>query len=285
MCVALGCRMLVFAYDGSLNGDWVAHYAVRFAANTSSRKLRLIHIADASPESSLEERIARIAAESKLLGVVLETEMAPRRGANIAERLLEIVPERATLIAGTRAIRRNRAFLAGTVSARLLEEGRFSVIVMRVVHPGVLGQPGSVLLPIAGRNHQAALALPFLHLLGKDLQRLHLLLVRDVSGPRFHFMSQPVTEKLLAEGRALVAPIEDELRADLIPHRFVLDSSVVVSDDVPKEILLCAYKHRSRLIGLGASRRTLPERMAFRNPIEQLLRDSPSDVAVYRSVV
>ena len=24
--------MLVFAYDGSLNGDWVAHYAVRFAA-------------------------------------------------------------------------------------------------------------------------------------------------------------------------------------------------------------------------------------------------------------
>ena len=26
--------MLVFAYDGSLNGDWVAHYAVRFAVHT-----------------------------------------------------------------------------------------------------------------------------------------------------------------------------------------------------------------------------------------------------------
>ena len=145
--------MLVFAYDGSLNGDWVAHYAVRFAANTSLRKLRLIHIADASPESSLEQRIARIAAESQLLGVVLETEIAPGRGAKVVQRLLEIVPERATLIAGTRARPRNRAFLAGTVSARLLEEGRFSVIAIRVVHPGVLGQPGSVLLPIAGRNH------------------------------------------------------------------------------------------------------------------------------------
>ena len=279
------CRMLVFAYDGSLNGDWVAHYAVRFAANTSSRKLRLIHIiADASPESSLEQRIARIAAESKLLGVVLETEIAPGRGANVVQRLLEIVPERATLIAGTRARPRNRAFLAGTVSARLLEEGRFSVIAIRVVHPGVLGQPGSVLLPIASRNHQAALALPLLRLLGEDLQRLHLLLVREVSGPRFHFMTQPVTEKLLAEGRALVAPIEDELRAGLAPHRFVLDSSVVVSDDAPKEILLCAFKHRSRLIGLGASRRKLPEHMVFRNPIERLLRDAPSDVAVYRSV-
>jgi nucleotide-binding universal stress UspA family protein len=276
--------MLVFAYDGSLNGDWVAHYAVRFAANTSSRKLRLIHIADTSPESTLDQRIARIAAESKLLGVVLETELAPCRGANVAERLLEIVPERATLIAGTRARPQSRAFLAGTVSARLLEEGRFSVVAMRVVNPGVLGQPGSVLLPIAGRPHQAALALPLLRLLGKDLQRLHLLYVREVSGPRFRFMSHAGTEKLLAEGRALVASIEDEFRAGLAPHRFNLDSSVVVSHDAPKEILLCAGKCRSRLIGLGTSRRTLPERMVFGDPIEQLLRDAPSDVAVYRSV-
>ena len=30
-------RVLVFAYDGSLNGDWVAHYAVRFARNRQLR--------------------------------------------------------------------------------------------------------------------------------------------------------------------------------------------------------------------------------------------------------
>jgi len=276
--------MLVFAYDGSLNGDWVAHYAVRFAANTSERTLRLVHITDASSESSLDERIARIADESKLLGVVLETELAPRRGASVAERLLEIVPERATLIAALRARPRNRAFLAGTVSARLLEAGRFSVIAMRVVHPGVLGQPGSVLLPVAGRPHDVALALPLLRLLGEDLHRLHVLFVREVSGLRFRSMSHEGAEKLLAEGRALVAPIEDELRAGLAPHRFALDSSVVVSDDAPKEIRLCAGTHGSRLIGLGASRRTLPERMVFGSPIEQLLRNAPSDVAVYRSV-
>jgi nucleotide-binding universal stress UspA family protein len=81
-----------------------------------------------------------------------------------------------------------------------------------------------------------------------------------------------------------VAPIEDEFRAALAPHRFALDSSVVVSDDAPKEIRVCAGTHRSRLIGLGASRRTLPERLVFGDPIEQLLRDAPSDVAVYRSV-
>lgn len=276
--------MLFYAYDGSLNGDWVAHYAVRFAANTSARKLRLVHIADAASEPSLDERIARIADECKVVGVVLETELVTRREVDVAESLLEIVPARATLIAGLRARPRRRAILAGTVSARLLEAGRFSVIAMRVVHPGVLGQPGSVLLPIAGRPHQSTFVLPFLRLLGEDLQRLHLIFVREVHGLRSRLMSQKGTEKLLAEGRALVAPIEDELRAGLAPLRFELDSSVVVAADVLKEILVCAGKHRSRLIGLGASRRTLLERVIFGAPIEQLLRDAPSDVAVYRTV-
>jgi hypothetical protein len=276
--------VLLFAYDGSLNGDWVAHYAVRFAANTSARKIRLLHVADATPEPSLGERIARIADECRVHGVMLETELASRRGADVAGRLLEIVPERATLIAGVRARPRNRALLAGTVTARLLEAGRFSVIAMRVLHPGVLGQPGSVLLPIAGRPRQAALALPLLRLIGEDLERLHLLLVREMSGLRLRFMTHEAAETLLAEGRALLAPIEDELRAGLAPHRFELDSSVVVSRDAPKEILLCAGRYRSRLIGLDASWRALPERMAFGDPIEHILRDAPSDVAVYRTV-
>jgi nucleotide-binding universal stress UspA family protein len=276
--------VLVFAYDGTLNGDWVAHYAVRFAANTAARKLRLVHIADDAPESSLDERIARIAGECKVLGVVLETELVPHPGGDVAERLLEIVPERSTLVSGIRARPRHRAFLAGTVSARLLEAGRFSVVAMRVVHPGVLGQPGSVLLPVAGRPHQSALALPFLRLLGEDLQHLHLLFVREVSGVRLRLMSHEGVEKLLGEGRALVAPIEDELRAGLAPLRFELDSSVAVSDSALTEILVYAGRLRSRMIGLGASRRTPVERVVYGTPIERLLRDAPSDVAIYRTV-
>ena len=34
--------MLVFAYDGSLNDDWVAHYAARFAADAPLATGRLI---------------------------------------------------------------------------------------------------------------------------------------------------------------------------------------------------------------------------------------------------
>ena len=40
----------------------------------------------------------------------------------------------------------------------------------------------------------------------------------------------------------------------------------------------------SRLVCLGASERSLPQRLAYGNPIERILRDAPCDVAVYRSV-
>jgi nucleotide-binding universal stress UspA family protein len=276
--------VLVFAYDGSLNGDWVAHYAARFAVHTDKRTLRLVHVREALPQSHLEERIGRIADECTVLGVGLEVDLVERGGADVAERLLRYVPPRATVIAGTRARPRNAAFLDGTVSARLLDAGRFSVVAMRVVHPGVLGQPGNVLLPLAGAPRAAANALPVLRLLGGDLRHLHVLLVREVSRVRFRFLRGERAERLLAGGRALVATIEVGLRDGLAPHRFGLDSSVVVSDDVPKEILLHAAKHRSRLICLGASRRTRRQRLVHGAPIERVLRDTPADVAVYRSV-
>jgi len=275
---------LVFAYDGSLNGDWVAQYAVRFAANTSARRLRLVHVRQGLAEAHLRERIERIADECRVLGVGLDKALVEHDGADVAALLLECVPQGATLIAGTRARPRNFELLAGTVSARLLDAGRFPVVAIRVVHPGVLGQPGSVLLPLAGAPRAAANALPLLRLLGGDLRRLHVLFVREVSRVRFRVLRSEAAARLLETGRALVGPIEDDLRTGLAPHRFELDSSVVVSDDAPKEIVLHAAKHRSRLICLDASRRTLRQRLVYGDPIERVLRDAPSDVAVYRSV-
>ena len=275
--------MLVFAYDGSLNGDWVAHYAVRFAANTPVRRLRLVHVHEASPVPQLRERIARIADECKVLGVALETDLVGPGGAGVAARLLECVPRGATLIAGTRARPRNAVFLAGTVAARLLEAGRVPVVAIRVVHPGVLGQPGSVLLPLAAPAGSAARALFLLRLLGEDLLRLHVLFVRELPRLRLRVLTGEGAARLLAEGRASASTVEEALRTALAPHRFELDSSVVVSDDAPREVLLHAGKHRSRLICLDASERTSPARLFYRDPIERVLRDAPSDVAVYRS--
>jgi len=275
--------VLVFAYDGSLNGDWVAHYAARFAANAPARRLRLVHVHEPSPAPELQERIARIAGECELLGVAFEADLVAPGGEGVAARLLERVPPGATLVAGTRARQRDSAFLAGTVAARLLDAGRFPVIAIRVVHPGVLGQPGSVLLPLPARPDAAACALLLLRLLGEDLRHLHVLFVRERPRLRLRLLGDEGARRALAEGRACVAPVEAALRAGLAPHRFALDSNVVVSGDASREILLHAVRHRSRLIGLDAAGKASPARLLARDPIERVLRDTTSDVAVYRS--
>ncbi|HSQ01011.1 MAG TPA: universal stress protein [Candidatus Dormibacteraeota bacterium] len=278
--------MLVCAYDGSLNGDWVAHYAVRFAATTPERTLRLLHVYDGRAADDLPQRIARIADECALLGVGIESELHASAGAKVADRLLALVPPGpgTMLVAGTRSRPRNLAFLAGTVSARLLAADHCSVVAIRVVHPGVLGQPGRVLLPVAGHPRGARHALPLLRLLGPDLRELHLLLVRELSRLRFSLLPPTTARRLLDEGRTFVTRVEEEVRAALAPYEYGLDTSVVLSDDAPKEILVFAGKLRSRLVCLGASERSLPQRLAYGNPIEQVLRDAPCDVAVYRSV-
>lgn len=273
--------MLVFAYDGSLNGDWVAHYAVRFAVHTPERRLLLVHVhSDAAPPSPrLRERIARIAAECRRVDVAMETRLLTGGEDAVTARLLEAVPPGATLVAGARARPRRLTFLAGTVSARLLASARFAVVAIRVAQPGLLGQPGRVLLPLSQPERDARAAVPFLRLLGADLHRLHVLHVSEVSHLHHRFLSSGSSERLSIEGRAVTTRAEAVLQAGLEPLRFELDASVVVSDDTAREIRMHAGKDRSRLVLLGASEHA--SRLAYRSTIERVLREAPCDVAVH----
>jgi nucleotide-binding universal stress UspA family protein len=278
--------VVIFAYDGSLNGDWVGHYAARFAAQSPERRLRVLHVHEGRVGGEVERGMQRLAAECAVLGVTLEPSFHPRGAGTVAERLLALVPagRETMLVVGTRARPRNLAFLAGTVSARLLAAGRFPVVALRVVQPGILGQPGHVLLPLAGHPRGAAFAIPLLRLLGTDLHRLHVLVVREVSRIRFRLLRPRTAEALIACARSWAAQLEDELESALAGLHYALDASVVVSDDAPKEILVFAGKLHARLVCLGASERRLPARLVYGNPIEQVLRDTPCDAAVYRSV-
>ena len=108
--------------------------------------------------------------------------------------------------------------------------------------------------------------------------------MRELPRLRLRILSGEGARRPLVERRIFVASVEKALRTGLAPHRFQLDSSVVVSPDAPREILLHASKYRSRLICLDASERTSTSRLFYRDPIERVLRDTPSDVAVYRSL-
>ena len=273
--------VLAFAYDGSLNGDWVAHYAVRFASNTAARRLRLIHVRDEVRAAHLPERLARIAAECAVLDVGFDDEVVERGAGDVADRILDAAGPDATVIAGTRARPRARAFMAHTVSARLLAARRGPVIAIRVVHPGVLGQPGRVLVPVAERPDFAAAALPVLRLLGDDIERLHLLWVCAVSRLRARWQSAPAGVRLVAAGRAALDAVEDALRAGLAPLAPPFDATVVVSPDPPREIVLQAARHRARLICLDHDAPAAGP--LARASLEAILRAAPADVAVFRN--
>ena len=275
--------MLHFAYDGTINGDWASHYAVRLAQHDVEQRLRLIHVDEGkiSPES-LEERLHLLGDRCRMAGVTLEQTILPR-GRTVFEAIAAAVPPgpESFVVCGTRAQQRGRGYLTGTVTERLLVQRRWNVLALRVVRPGVLGHPRRLLLPVAGLPEGLALGLPFLKMLLPDLTDLFVLRVMEVGRFRYRRLTHARREALLEPGRAYLRRIEAELAERLDLGQVRMEGQPIVSDDVPKEIAIAASRVHSDLIYLGASRRNLTERFFYGNPIEQTLRSAPCDVAVY----
>lgn len=278
--------MLCFAYDGSINGDWVSHYAMRLALHHPSKTLHLLHVRDeAIPIGELDEKIARIAEGCERLGVTLQSQIVPSAKGVLAtiEEAVPTGPD-AYLVCGTRVRAGSRGLLSGTVSQELLRNARRNVLAVRVLQPGLMGTPRELLLPVSGHPRGFQSGLPFLRLLAADVTAVHLLYVQHVGRMRYRLLSHDQAERLLEPGHAYCRRIERELEQQLELREAIVDAGVIVSDDVPKEIVIYAGRVKSRLIYLGASERSLRQRILFGNPIEQVLRDAPCDVAVYRGV-
>ncbi|MCG6860248.1 MAG: universal stress protein [Chromatiaceae bacterium] len=278
--------MFVFAYDGSINGDWVSHYAVQLAAAHDDRVLDLVHVRDGRARGvELREKLERLERECKRQGVELLVHLLPpTRRVSDAIRSVAPANPNSFLICGTRAREGRGGFLSGTTSEQLLRSGHCNVLALRVVQPGLLGSPRRLLLPVAERFGDFRSALPFLQLFGPQVSHLHILSVARVRRGRFRRMSHEATERSRSPGEACCERVEQEIREQLGLGAKVMDAQVVVSDDVPKEILIAANKTKSRLIYMGASERNLTERLVYGNPIERVLRDTTCDVAVYRGV-
>lgn len=277
--------MLFFAYDGSIHGDWVSHYAIRLASNHDQKTLHLLHIRDEKiTQRELEAKLERIESECQRAGVSLEVQVEPPR-LSVAESLQSLLPANGTsyLVCGTRVRLRKKGILSGTVSERLLRAARCNVLAVRVVQPGMLGLPGKLLVPVSGHPGGFRSGLPFLHLFAPYISSLHVLFVRRVARWRFRLLAHEEATRLEGPGRAYCERVEREI-GELGLGASITDASVVVSDDVPKEIVIFANRVKARLIYMGASQRNLTERFLYGNPIEQVLRDASCDVAIYRGV-
>lgn len=274
-----------FAYDGSIHGDWVTHYAARLASRHEARKLRLVHVCEPTRDGAIQEKTDRIRVECQRLGVELEVHVQQIAG-TVLQTIRSTVPAGPGnyLVCGTRSRERKRGLLSGSVSEQLLRSRHCHVLAVRVVHPGLLGLPRQVLLPVSGHPRGFRCGLPFLKLFEQDVSVWHILHVTRVSRWRFRLLSHASAEKLRQPGQAYCERIEREIRDELGLGAGVVDAQVVVSDDVPKEIVIAANRTKSRLIYLGASERNLTERFFIGNAIEQVLRDASCDVAIYRGL-
>jgi nucleotide-binding universal stress UspA family protein len=272
------------AHDGSLNGDWVARYAVRLAAASSSRRLHVVHVAAGGGAGELDASLGRIAASCDLEGVALRTTQVP--GARkVAAALVETVPARrdVLLVCGVRRRDMGRGLLAGTVSARLLRSARHNVLAVRAVHPASLGAPRRLALPLSGNPQTVGRMLPLLRLLSSSLHEVVCFRTMTVGRFRFRHLTPVGGARLEGEGRAFLRAQAALLREELGSHGPRVDLHVTVSDDWPKEIVLAASRFSADLVLLGATERSLPGRVFLGNPLEQILHRCPCDVAIHRA--
>lgn len=274
--------MIQLAYDGSLNCDWVSRHALRLALHEEDRRLRVVHVLDGSlAPAELELRLARIEREAEALEVQVERAVLPR-GEGVLSALDSGLPRGPgdLTLCGTR-VRPRRGFLAGTISEKLLRGGGRLVAAVRVVQPGLLGDPRSFLVPVSERHRSLAVSWPFLRRFLAGAERVVLLAVPSPPGLSPPYSVEARERRAHREGWRQLEELMQEIRAALPEESFHLDGRVALSSDWIHEILVHADKLHARMIVMGASPRTLLRR-GRADPLERILRGAPCDVAICR---
>jgi len=279
-------RRIVLAYDGSINADWVSRYAIQMAAILPSRQLILIHILDGTfTREKIAGKFTTIAGECDSNGIACQHLILEKNG-DVYATLLRIIPsgDQSYCLCGARIAPRGRGFLAGTISERLLRAGAFNVMAIRVVRPGLLGCPRTLLFPLAGHPRGFQAAMPFLQMLASSVKRVHLLRVMTVNPFHFRYISATTAKEKVAEGYRYLGRVAAEIREQTTGSHWHFDHHVVLSDDWAKETSIQAGKLNADMVLLGASERGLSHRFFHGNRIERILSSTACDVGIYRKL-
>ncbi|MBO6521388.1 MAG: hypothetical protein JJ900_10745 [Rhodospirillales bacterium] len=270
------------AHDGSLNGDWIAHYALHLAAGSVDRRLTVLHVEDANISGEpLHQRLERVSGLGERIGVTVETEILPMHG-GVFGGLDDYLPKgpETLLVSGARVSGGRRGLLSGTISERLLRFGHYNVLAIHVLQPGLLGDPRRVLLTLSDPG-SALRAMPFLLPLAPAIEHLDILHLAMVSRFRFSNLSAADAARLYHAAQSVAESAANEIAASIPLSTDRIDSHVRVSDDWAKQTAVEAGRYRA-----GLTMAEMPSLkstgLSFGHPIEQLMRIAPSDVAVYR---
>lgn len=275
--------MIYFAYDGSIDGDWVSRYAIQMAARSTPAELHLVHVREQPSENVLGDKIGRIEHECRLRGVELTvSEKAIEQ--DLFATLISMLDPEALVICGmrTRSHRAaRRGYLKDSIARRLLEHDRFDVLAVKVLHPGLLGVPHRLLLPLHPVLPLPQGGLKFLQPLAANLNRIHLLELIPAARIPFRpgFRTWLSRQRQAASSRLAAREAELEKVLDVGAEQF--DSSIRLTDAWPHEVVVRAGRHKTQLIFMGLPRRSVLQRLERVYPVEEVLRDAPCDVAIF----
>lgn len=270
------------AYDGSISGDWAARYAIVLASQRPERALRVVHVETGEiPGDRLNAKLAHIEAECRAAQVTVQVDIIPCQH-SISRSLEETVGADDFLICGTRVRRGRHGYLRGTVSDDLLQAHHCNVIALRVVQPGVLGVPRNLLVPVLRGAAAFASSLPFLRLFAGHARHLQLVQVTAAGGTMLWRPSLRRLTRLRHDAVREARQLEQQVIEGIGVSDRMIDTSVRVTDDWPREVLILANRYRSDLICIEAPPRPPLQRLLYGDRLERLLRNAPCDVALYR---
>lgn len=282
--------MIHLAYDGSINGDWVAWYALNLARHDADKSLTVVHVDTGEhANDTVSQKLEDFARECASAGVILHAVTAPCTGhspAAVFGALHKAVPPGpdSLLVCGARLKPGGAGYISGTVSEKLLSDKAFPVMAVRVVQPGLLGAPSRFLMTVAGDREGFLTGAKILGQFGDDVKRVNLLRVMMIKRQMFRRLDPEQAEALRQKGWTMTKGLEDELAARVGIDAWKIDANVSVSDDWAHEAIIAAGRHKSHLILMEASRHDLGAGYLYGSSIEVVLRDAPCDVAIYRGV-
>tara|TARA_R110000787_G_scaffold211281_3_gene321135 strand:+ start:81280 stop:82119 length:840 start_codon:yes stop_codon:yes gene_type:complete len=274
---------VLFAYDGSINGDWVAKYAIRLAANSETRTLTVVSVQkNTPPPRYLTEKINRITSIAADRKVTLDVKLINAK--SVFEGVISALEDPAgTLIVCSVRTRGNaRGYLYETAAFQLMKHPELNTVAFRIVQPGILGSPHNILLPVAGRPSGIAGGVSLLHQMGSTVRQCRVLHAVSVS-PR-HYLRLTATEmtNLRLHGESLVAAVGRHLSQQLNNPSIRIDTAVRVSEDWVREVIVDACSYKSDLIIVEAAGASLRTALRRDDPIERLLHETPCDIAIHR---
>lgn len=282
--------MIHLAYDGSINGDWVAWYALNLARHAADKRLRLVYVdSDEFKAAAVTDKMEEFARDCERAGVVMDYVSVPCEGGSatcVFKALLETVPAGpdTLLVCGARLKESTGGYLAGTVSEKLLSDTTFPVMAVRVAQPGLLGAPRRFLMPVAGDREGFLVGAKILKRFGPGVARVHLLRVMQLKRKLFRRLDNNQAESLREKGWAAMRGLDEDLAARVGIEAWKADVHVTVSDDWAQDVIIAAGRHKAHLILMEAARHELGVGYLYGNAIEVVLRNAPCDVAIYRGV-